>query len=284
MKKNWNLWVGLLVAIGVAWYNGYDKSKMDNFSSFLILLVTIVGFLSFLKTLTTTKSKELMESNTTSQKTRVSYIEVASNPYKQGQNLAKDIATTIEILREKKAMNKVKKFFKWLYFNKCTITNIVVSIACVAFVNFMSLWGYLDRYQIFQTNPVLFKVIIGVGGVLWTALSVFCSINKLGAENLSEIDARLQAKANEKLSRLTPEQRKLVKENIKNLQEQLNKLKVESDGAMKKVQSFTVLKSIEGFDVSNQVESYEKACAIVSNNSSLITKLENEIAILKGKL
>lgn len=110
MKKNWNLWVGLLVAIGVAWYNGYDKSKMDNFSSFLILLVTIVGFLSFLKTLTTTKSKELMESNTTSQKTRVSYIEVASNPYKQGQNLAKDIATTIEILREKKAMNKVKNF------------------------------------------------------------------------------------------------------------------------------------------------------------------------------
>lgn len=284
MKKNWNLWVGLLVAIGVAWYNGYDKSKMDNFSSFLILLVTIVGFLSFLKTLTTTKSKELMESNTTSQKTRVSYIEVASNPYKQGQNLAKDIATTIEILREKKAMNKVKKFFKWLYFNKCTITNIVVSIACVSFVNFMSLWGYLDRYQIFRTNPVLFKIIIGVGGVLWTALSVFCSINKLGAENLSEIDARLQAKANEKLSRLTPEQRKLVKENIKNLQEQLNKLKVESDGAMKIVQSFTVLKSIEGFDVSNQVESYEKACAIVSNNSSLITKLENEIAILKGKL
>lgn len=110
MKKNWNLWVGLLVAIGVAWYNGYDKSKMDNFSSFLILLVTIVGFLSFLKTLTTTKSKELMESNTTSQKTRVSYIEVASNPYKQGQNLAKGIATTIEILREKKAMNKVKNF------------------------------------------------------------------------------------------------------------------------------------------------------------------------------
>lgn len=110
MKKNWNLWVGLLVAIGVAWYNGYDKSKMDNFSSFLILLVTIVGFLSFLKTLTTTKSKELMDSNATSQKTRVSYIEVASNPYKQGQNLAKDIATTIEILREKKAMNKVKNF------------------------------------------------------------------------------------------------------------------------------------------------------------------------------
>lgn len=284
MKKNWNLWIGLLVAIGVAWFNGYDKSKMDSFSSFLILLVTIVGFLSFLKTLTTTKKGGANDCDLASQKTRVSTIEIASNPYENGKEIARNVATTIEILKEGKAMSKVKKFFKWLYFNKCTITNIIVSIVCVAFVNFMSLWGYLDRYQVFQANPILFKIIIGVGGILWTVLSIFCSINKLGAENLSEIDARLQAKANEKLSRLTPEQKKFVKENIKELQQALNQLKLEYDSAMKTVQSYTVLKGIEGFDVSNQEEGYQKAMVTLSVNKPLIDKAENEIAVLKGKL
>ena len=60
-------------------------------------------------------------------------------------------------MKEGKQMSKFKKFFKWLWGNKCTLINIIVSVCAIGLINFMCLARIrklLLRIKIFL-KPVL---------------------------------------------------------------------------------------------------------------------------------
>lgn len=191
---------------------------------------------------------------------------------------------TFEFLKENKKMEKIKKFFSWLWGNKCTLLSLTISILSVGFCNFLMFAGYLNRYQVFCENELLLKI-IGVSlSVIYLFVDIFTTVSKYGCESLEQLDKRYKEEAEKKLNALTSEQKSVVKSTIKKLEIQLEAIEPKFNEAIKTVESYQTLANIKGFDTSTLVDSYNLALGFINDNKAMVEGLKAQIEGLKSKL
>lgn len=263
--KKWNIWGGFLISLVVSWLTHFDKSIMDGLASYLALSLVVIGMLTFAKSVIKEKEgKEVKE------KHLVLGEEIAKNLYEE--------------MKEGKKMEKTKKFFKWLWGNKLTLINLIISVSCVALVNFMNFCGYMNRFSIYQENETVFKIIIAFGGFGYLVIDIFTTCSKYGCESLEQLNTRYEKAKNDKLNALTSEQKKIVKESLSKLEKTYNELKTKLANAVNTIESYKIFSNIEGFNLNSLTEGYNQAINFVNANQANLNELEKQVAILKAKL
>lgn len=262
IEKMWNIWGGLLISLMISWLNHFNKDVIDNFASYLALSLVMIGILTFAKSI-------------------IKDTEPKEKHIKIGEEIAKNI---FDEMKEGKKMEKVKKFLKWLWGNKLTLINLVISISCVCFVNFMSFCGYMERYSVYCENETLFKIIIVFGGAFYLFVDIFTTCTKYGCESLEQLNTRYEKAKNDKLNALTSEQKKIVRESLSKLEKTYSELKEKLANAVNTIESYKICSTIEGFDSTSLTDGYNQAIEFVNANQSNLNELEKQVAILKAKL
>lgn len=289
LKRYWNLWGGVLIGIFIAWVKHFSKESMDLISSAIVMTITLIGALTFLKSsFNSNKNKQKKEVEDPFEKattlSQVKHINMALNPSQVGIEFIRTIDETLTIMKEGKQMNKFKKFFKWLWGNKCTLINIIVSVCAIGLINFMALADYMMRYAIFARNEMFFKIAIPILSTLWLALDIFTTVSKYGCESLKDLDIRIQEAKERKLNALTPEQKKAVKSAIIELKGQLAGYEPKYNECLKTIESFNMLSKIPNFDTSSLQQGYQNALNYTTANANLIAQLKSQISLLEEKL
>lgn len=188
-------------------------------------------------------------------------------------------------LERENAMEKVKKFFKWLWGNKLTLTEILINVIALGFSNYLAFSDKLMRFHIFQENALAFRICLVIFTIVYAFLNAYTVITKYGLENLDEINKRLAKKAEQKLNALTPEQKKVVKEQLETLKETLSKMEAEMAKYEKDIQEYVTLKGIQGFQISNDLEQkYQIATNYKLANKPVIDNYKRQIETLEAKL
>lgn len=289
LKKYWNLWGGVLIGTFLAWVKHLNKESMDYITSAIVLVITLIGALTFLKSnLNPKKDKKTKEMGipfeTGTELSQVKHINIATNPEQLGIDLLRKIDETLIIVKEGKKMNKIKNFFKWLWGNKCTLINIIVSVCAIGFINFMCLADYMMRYAVFARNETFFKIAIPVLSTLWLVLDIFTTVSKYGCESLKQLDVRAKETLERKLNALTPEQKKAVKGTLVELQAKLALIEPKYNECLKTIESFKTLQNIPNFDTSSLVEGYNIALQYTTQNASVVSQLKAQISLLEDRL
>lgn len=231
---------GIAISTIIAWLYNFSKDRMDTTTSYLIMTLTIVSVLIFFSKMSFSKEKNKqlekkdkreivpINDNVLIQQSSLKAIKTALNPDKTGQEIGEAIIKTTTIIERiiKFMKDKIVKFFKLLWGNKLTISNIIASLMACGVADYLVLSDHLMRFEFFASNPLAYKIGAIVGTILYLVLDIGTTINKRGWENLIELEIIAKEKEEEKQSRLTSEQKaiyKAEKERIKaNIKEATN--------------------------------------------------------------
>lgn len=127
-------------------------------------------------------------------------------------------------------MTKVKKFFKWVWYNKEQLGSIAFSAILYAATIYLTVWGELGNAVItwFPDNWTAINIVrvsIAVVALLLTVLTIRNTCVKYGLSSLGTIDQVLTERAQAAAAKLSPEAKKVIKQNLAVLNGQLNTLK-----------------------------------------------------------
>jgi hypothetical protein len=186
--------------------------------------------------------------------------------------------------------DKMKKFFKWVWYNKEQLLSITFNVIALAIANILmftnSLNGFIAAYA-GTTTAVVLKVAVAVLAVLFTALTVRNVCVKYGLSSLDTIDKELEARAQRAANRLTPEQKKTLKAYISALETKLKDAQADLATAEANLVELNALYNVDHnlvVNYNNKKTELEKAIAqakYVINN--VTTKLAEYKAQLAGK-
>lgn len=153
-------------------------------------------------------------------------LDLLENPESAGNQLGDVLYhTALEVKR----MTKVKKFFKWVWYNKEQLGSIAFSAILYAATIYLTVWGELGATVIawFPDNWTainIVRVAIAAVAFLLTVLTIRNTCVKYGLSSLKTIDAVLTERAEAAAKRLPPEAKKEVKQALGVLKAQLQTL------------------------------------------------------------
>lgn len=248
IKGLWNVYGGIAISTTIAFLTNWNKVEMDRWGSYLLLTITCISLLTFFKVLLKKKTNNIPDTLALQQK-NVKQLKTALYPEKVGEELGTAIIYTVK--EGQKVMGKFSKFCKWLWGNKFTLISIISNLTVSAVAQFIMYSDTLKDYAFFQEHKLIFIIVVTALCVLWLLDNIFCVVTKYGLENLNEIKARVEAKKQEQLAKLTPQQKQALKKLLGNLKETekgiVAKLKdVESaiEVTQSKINEFEVLQNI----------------------------------------
>lgn len=296
IKGLWNVYGGIAISSLIAWLTNWNKVEMDKWSSYLILTITCISLLTFFKVIFKKKTNGVPDTIALNQNKSVKNLKTALYPEKTGEELGNAIIYTVK--GGKKIMGKFSRFMKWLWGNKYTLISIISNLIVSAAAQFVMYSDTLKDYAFFQEHKIVFIVVVTALCVLWLIDNIFCVVTKYGLENLNEIKARVEAKTQEKLNKLKPEQKKVLKNILGGLKEkkvaiveQLKNVDETYVALQKEVEQFEMLKNINySFTqeelLTNQTkvnelnQAYSKKSALENQKA----KIENDIQNIKKQL
>ena len=287
LKDLWNVYGGIAISTLIAWWSRWTKSTIDVWASYLTLTLTCVGCLTFFKIVIFGKNKDKIDGVAMSKPAKA--VRTAIDPLQPGQEIGQAIIYTAKGGR--KLMLKIKNLVKWLWGNKFTLTSIISNLVVSAFAQFIMYSDTLKDFQFFQEHDLIFKIVVTVLCVLWLADNIFCVVTKYGLENLNQLKAKSEAKKEEQLSKLTKEQRAVLKNELGLLKESKEKvvaMLVELDKQYEKfnkiISDYQILEKL-GLGVTGlQVEEYNNAKAQINNVTAQKATLETQKQDLDSKI
>ena len=215
VKTFWNIYGGIIASKFIAWLNDFSKNTMDTWTSYLVLTLTCISVLTFFKImLFKQKTNGLIDTAAMSQQS-VKALKAAVDPVKQGEELGKTILTTVEYVKKgNMIMEKIKKIIKWIWGNKFTLISIVSNLIFLLFSQFLLYSGYLKDYQFFQEHNIVFKVVVTILCLLWLINNIYTAVTNYGLESLEQLRIRAEEIKVDVTNKLTPEQRKILKNTL----------------------------------------------------------------------
>lgn len=278
IKELWNVYGGILFSTLIAWLNNWNKLEMDKWSSYLILTLTCISVLTFFKIIYFKKKKPSPIDNATQPKaTRM--VKTALDPLSLGQDVGGAIIYTVK--GGKKTMQKIKNFFKELWGNKFTITNTIVVLFMATLSQIATYTDYLYRFQWCADNKLLIQILSPIVAGIIVFIDLFTTYTKYGFESLKELADR---KAQKKIDNMSKAEKKVLKDNLKDLQKTL---KIVSDKRyeLAKVIEKTDLLLGAGYNLnSNEKNEYDANKDQLTNIDNTIKNLETKIEEITSKL
>lgn len=273
----WNVYGGIVLSTIIAKILSFKIEEMEKTSAYLILMIACIGVLTSIKCLVFRQSKTLVDKAITHSSTPLKAIDTATNPVASSEELTGMIIETTSFLeRLGKSMKvKIKNFFKRVWGNKYTILNITINFVIVAIADFITFSDFLKGYDFFVNNELAFKIGIPLLSSIYLVLDIFTTITKYGWESLNELKDKSEQKARDKASRLTKEQKIVIKNQIKIMHNAIN----DANSQIKTLDS--IINNFEVFESLGISVSQEKYNDYVNANTKKQSLEENIIACQK---
>ena len=282
------------VALGIliSFLSHWENEIIQTIYSTLILIFLLIGFLKVLKS----PNKENESNNqirnkdnninlidlVVNQQKPFKAIELSQNPTQGGEELGEIFLETMK--GGKKKMEKIKDFFKRVWGNKFTILSIVFSLFCVFACEYLYFADYFLRFDWVENNQVVLNYVLPIVGIAYIVLNVFTTITKYGWENLKELQEKAYKKALEKASQLTKEQKAIVKNQMKEVKEQLSNVGIDLTKTNTIIEAYETLRDL-GIALSDEkVSAYNLAVAKKPELDLAYTQLTSQLETLLSKL
>lgn len=212
------MWTVIAGAV-MSWFSSLDNAVLDKVVSLSTLLVIFIGLTDWC----IRRHKQRRTSKNEKRRRLLDLLEGMHKPFKAVNMLdsptetGEKIGEMIEYLSHEIGGNsKMKKFFKWVWYNKEQLLSIAFNVFALALANIAMFTGWLDGLFVAQdpTTTLVVKIAAAVLGGAFTALSVRNTCVKYGLSSLATIDSVLAEKAQATANKLTPEQKKTLKTSI----------------------------------------------------------------------
>lgn len=281
----WNIYGGVLLSMFIGKLTEYNKNSMDTFTSFIIMTLACIGALTFIK-VSVFKKKANKIDNVVSQQSSIKTIKTAIDPVASGEELGKIIVETTTNLERigSKTMEKIKAFFKKLWGNKFTLISIIANSLICAFVDYLILFEYFIKFEWFKQNQLTYTIGVIVLSIVVLIITIYTVITKYGWESLSELNKRIQEKRDYKISKLTSEQKHVLKSQIAIVESGIKSSKAQLKTYSKIIDNFNVLQSVGITPTSEKVNEYSNAITQSQYLEQSIKNFEEQLAKLKEKL
>lgn len=291
LLKLWNIYVGVLISTIIAWLFDYKSNNMDNTTSYLLMTFTICSLLTFIKSKIKDKSDEdlhTIEKITQQQPT----IKIVNKTLGKQENV--DIQDTIKQSKNlwRLIMEKIKKFFKWIWLYKEQILGLLGSLVYAG----LTVYAYIfDKFGfILQYFPdtlgweIAVKIVVGLFSILFIFLGIRNQVIWGGIGSIERANAYLKKLQEGVESNLSTEAReiinnawkklksnvKLKEQKIKSLQSTLEKLTKE----MSTTQELIKLGLKTDTDYAKLVEEGNKINSQITQKQSEIENDKSQIA------
>ena len=180
----------------------------------------------------------------------------------------------------------MKKFFKWVWYNKEQLGSIAYSVAILA-LSQAAIWTDLVAAflpMLPPTGVLVVEIAICLLSIGFTALTVRNVCVKYGLSSLDTIDKVLAEKAEVKANKLTAEQKKQLKKYIATLQKTLNQAKAEHDEAERELAEIATLYSADSTLVPDYARKKAELTTKINHAAAVIANVETKIAAYKAQL
>lgn len=288
------LWM-LFVSAVLSWFEVLDNDTLNKVVNLLTIFILSVGFIDWVFRRATRKNREKQKERqekderkdflTTVESTQKPFkaVKMLEDPMAPGETLGNVLEQTTIILGGK----KMKKVFKWIWYNKEQLLSIAYQVVLLALANivlFTDTFNALITFYLGVPLPLWVKIVAVVLALVLTALSVRNVVVKYGLSSLDTIDAVLKEKAEAKANKLSPEQKKIYKGYISALTDTLSKAKKDLQVVEQEFTKLTVLYNADNSlvaDYTTKTLTYQKKIASDKEN---IVNLETKIAHFKALL
>ena len=284
-KEMW----AVFVAAVMAWISRIDNNMLNKIVNLLTILIILIGltdwFIRKIKSNRATKKKQ-------DKRQVLDLIENTQKPFKTVNMLdnpmetSEKIGNLVDKISKKIGGETMKKFFKWLWYNKEQLFSILYNIALMV-LSQIAVWTDLVSAIMPVKSPtavIIVKVIICALSIAFTALTVRNICVKYGLSSLDTIDKVLAERAEVAASKLTDEQKKTIKSYITTLQNTLSQAKTELTTAEKALAEITTLFNADNSLVADY--SIRKAALDkkIAHSNAVISNVEAKIAEYKSQL
>lgn len=293
LKEMW----AVIAAAVMAWLSHINNYTLDTIIKLLTILVFVIGLADWTVRRVTGKRKkkktegeeasggrqvlDMVESTQKPFKT----VSMLENPMQSGESIG-NFVDKISHQLLKGGTLKMKKFFKWLWYNKEQLFSIAYSVAIIAFTQFVIWTDLLSAIfpELAATPALVVKIIAGVFSVAFTVLTVRNVCVPYGLSSLDTIDKHLAKKAEEAASKLSPERKKELKSYISTLQATLSHAKTDLATAEKALAEITTLYNADSSLVMNFSARKKQLDDQIAQVNAVIANVETRIAEYKAEL
>lgn len=281
LKRYWDILGGTAMGLGLSFATQWQLNKMQLACTTIMLILVSIGLLKVIKS--SFDNKGLID-KVVERQSPVRAVIMAQNPTQEGEELGELVIETMK--GGKKTMTKIKNFFKRVWGNKFTLINITINLLCVAIADYLVFSEYLLRFNFFTENQLAFKVGVPVLSALYLVLDIFTTVSKYGWENLDELKAKSQKKATEKASKLSKEQKAIIKNQIKAVENGIATLENELNDMLNIIKNFEILQSLNGVITisSDKVMMYQNATSQKPILEAQISEYKLQLSQLKEAL
>lgn len=241
IKKYWDILGGTVMGLIISFIAKWQLEKMQLAYTTIILILVCIGLLKVVKS--SYENKNVLD-RVVEKQSPVRAVKMAQNPTQEGEELGELMIETMK--GSKKTMTKIKNFFKRVWGNKFTLLNITFNLLAVAIVDYLVFSEYLMRFNFFVENQLAFKIGIPVLSVMYLSLDIFTTVSKYGWETLLELKDKAEQKALQKASKLSSEQKAIIKNNIKAVKVSITNAENELLKIADVIKNFEILQSLNG--------------------------------------
>lgn len=284
LKDYW----AVAAATAGAWLSRIRNETLQKIVSLLTILVIVLGLLDWgVRKIRGRVRKQkpggdILEKIEGTQKP-FKTVNMLDNPIEPGEKIGNFVD---KISKDLNGGKNMKKFFKWLWYNKEQLGSILYSAAIITLSQIVIwkdlLWVVLPILP--ATGSTVVKVAIGLLSVGFTVLTVRNVCVKYGLSSLDTIDKVLAEKAQAATNKLTTEQKKALKANITTLQQTLEKNKAELTEHEKTLAEITTLFTADSTLVPDYARKKAELNAHVAHVTAVIANIEAKIAEYKAQL
>ena len=288
LKENWVL---LVAALG-AWFSRIENETLQKIFSLLSIFALVLGLLDWgFRKIRGKERKQkteqepggnILEKIEGTQKP-FKTVNMLENPTEPGEKVGNFVD---KISKELKGETNMKKFIKWVWYNKEQLFSIMYSVAIIALTQ-MAIWTDLAARLLPALSPVaiiIVKVVAGILSLAFTALTVRNVCVPYGLSSLDTIDKELAKRAEAAASKLTPEQKKKLKSYISTLQNTLSQAKGNLTAAEKALAEVNALYDADNSLVTNYAQRKAELTEEVARFTDVIANVESKIAEYKAQL
>ena len=279
-----------MIASGaISWLTSVDNGVLQRISNLLTILVITIGLIDW----SVRKIRHRANTKNQMQNKPLDILESTQKPFKAVNMLNDPMGTSEKLGALAEGITKmiggakVKKVFKWIWYNKEQLVSIGYNAAIIVMTNFLMWTGMLNDILAEWAGAEMVltaKIVALVFSVACTIVTIRNVCVTYGLSSLDTIDKVLAERAAEAERKLTPEQIKALKSNISILNGVLEKAKTELKTAETELDKITALYNADNSLVADFVvkrQTYEKKIAA---SKAVVANLEGKIADYKATL
>lgn len=284
------LW-SIIVSSVMSWFQSIDNNLLNIIVNLLTILVISIGLIDWIFRKVKQSRIKKQEKSEAHKKNVLEAIEGTQKPFKAVKMLENPMETSEKMITIFEKFTKLiggikmKKFFKWVWYNKEQLLSIAYNVILIALANMLMFTDVLNGFVIAMAgtqSAIWVKVSAIVVAVLFTALTVRNVCVKYGLSSLDTIDEELAKRAEAAENKLTSAEKTTYKTYVSTLNETLKKAKDELATAESELARITALYNADNTLVADYVtkkQAYEKKIAA---NKAVVTNLEQKIADYKA--